>query len=607
MTPETQKMHDLAMSYLLRGWSVLPCGKNKIPLVSWREFQERYPTPAEVKGWFEKYPDAQVGIITGAISNLTVVDVEKGGDPSFLPQETMIASTGGGGYHYFFKFEPAMTNKARIKKLVDIRSEGGYVVAPGSCSEKGPYTLLQDAPLVQFPKELFPVDIFKQGKEYSGNFERRSLLEYPGYGAGQRNNEMARYIGYVLTQIHPADWDTEGWNVVCAANKKNTPPLPQNELKTTFESIKRTERQNNPLGHATGKFTLKTNTLQPAQQPQFLGDENDEIMHVADVAGRQSINQSEVYPLQMPCFDDVIMGGVTAGDLVVIAGLTGNGKTTLAQDWTMSLLRGDPGIKALWFSYEVLASHLWSKFQSMGANREDLVFIPAKHSTGNVAWVEAKIKEGKEKFGIKAVFIDHLGFLLPKSSSMFGGKQMSLNYSSFLTQVVRDLKTIAIAEEVVIFLPVHMKKVQSRERMSDLDDIKDSSGIGQESDLVFLIERERNKDKDVRTYFTENTKITLAKNRKTGITVVGDFKMLDGRFCYDNTWKESEDKFNELTRGANSDEVHATQIQLPYKDDITEEKTEKKIATTEEEMEKAVDELWPVAHTGEIIDGKKAF
>lgn len=601
-------MYKLAMSYLARGWSVLPCQKSKVPCIPWKQWQTRFPTEPEVKSWFEKFPDAQVGIITGALSNLSVVDFEKGADPSFVPQDTMIVESGSGGYHYYYLYEPGVNNKARILPLTDYRSEGGYVVSAGSCSEKGPYTLLQDVPLLPFPKDVLPlnkVNIFESGKEYSGNFDKPELLSYPGYGPGQRNNEMTRYIGYVLAKTHPADWEVGGWKTVCDANEKNTPPLPQNELKTSWESVKGIERRNNPLGHATGQNGAPGGSPQapPQQAPQFLGDENDEIMHVADVADRQSINQSEVYPLQMPCFDAVIMGGVTAGDLVVIAGLTGNGKTTLAQDWTMSLLRGQPGIKALWFSYEVLASHLWSKFQSMGMTREDCVFVPAKHSTGNVTWVEAKIKEGKEKFGIKAVFIDHLGFLLPKSNSIFGGKNMSSNYASFLTQVVRDLKTIAITEEVIMFLPVHMKKVQSRERMSDLDDIKDSSGIGQESDLVFLIERERNKDENIRTYYTENTKITLAKNRKTGITVVGDFNLVAGRFAYNNSWNESEDKFNELTRREDK-EVHATQVQLPYKDeDVVEEKK----VVTEEDMEKAADALWPKTADGQDIDGVKIF
>jgi replicative DNA helicase len=262
-------------------------------------------------------------------------------------------------------------------------------------------------------------------------------------------------------------------------------------------------------------------------------------MHIADVADLQKINSDDVFPLEMPCFDEIINGGVSLGDVVIIAGQTGHGKTTLAQDWTMSLIRGEKSMKALWFSYEVLPVHLWKKFKEMGMSREDCAFIPAKHSTGNVAWVEQKIKEGKEKFGTRAVFIDHLGFLLPKTNGVLG-KAMSANYASFLTQIMRDLKTLALQEEVVIFLPVHMKKVDSRNRMSDSDDIKDSSGIGQESDLVFLIEREKNKEKDAKTYFTDMTKITLAKNRKTGATLVANFSMVGGRFAYGDSNNEEK-------------------------------------------------------------------
>lgn len=558
------KMYELALSYLEKGWSVLPCGKNKIPLISWKHLQENYPSVVEVKEWFEKFPDAQVGIITGKISNLTVVDIENGGDISFLPQETMIVETGGKGYHYYFLYEEGVTNKARIRELVDIRSEGGFVVAAGSVSDKGSYKVIQEAELLPFPKEVFPtkVDIFQTPGTSSG-FERKPIEEYVGVGAGQRNQEMARYIGYLLTQLHPADWDSDGWNRAMVANMKNTPPLSPTELQTTFNSIKRTERQNNPFGRSRS-FTIGTPRV-PDLPPVLLDDDSDEIMHIADVAEAQAIDPNEVYPLEMPCFDNAILGGVTAGDVITIAGQTGEGKTTLAQDWTMSMIRGPKKAKALWFSYEVLATHLWSKFQEMGMGREDCAFIPAKHSTGNVAWVEAKIKEGKEKFGIKTVFIDHLGFLLPKTEGTLG-KNLSSNYAAFLTQVMRDLKTIALREEVIIFLPVHMKKVDSRTgRQSDINDIKDSSGVGQESDLVFLIEREKDKEKDSRTYYTNKTTITLAKNRKTGQTVKADFTMINGRFAYDDTADKADDSFEKFNK----------------------EKVEKKI--TESDMEKAAE------------------
>ena len=558
-----EKLFNFALESLKKGISVIPVGKNKIPLIPWKMYQERYATEEDVKKWFDLYDDPQIGFVTGKISGLLVVDIEKGGDPSFLPQDTTIISTGGGGYHYYFKFEEGIMNKARIRPLIDWRGEGGYVVAPNSVSEKGPYEVLQEKDWLPFPKELFPVDIFQYpGVGSMQKFEKKEIKDYPGYGKGQRNDEMARYIGYILTQIHPADWDTEGWNLIVQANQKNSPPLPPNELSNTFSSIKRTERTKNPLGR------VAPTTYKQEEEPPYLGDGDDEVMLIADVADAQKIDSSDVFPLEMPVFDKVIGGGVNRGDVIAIAGMSGHGKTSLAQDWTMSLLRGGKKALPLWFSYEVLPVHLWKKFQEMGMTRTDMAFIPAKHSTGNVAWVEKKIQEGKAKFGITTVFIDHLGFLLPKTSGILGKAAMSANYASFLTQVMRDLKTIAIKEEVIIFLPVHMKKVDSRNRRSDVDDIKDSSGIGQESDLVFLIEREKDKDPNAKSYFTDKTIITLAKNRKTGITVVGNFSMINGRFAYDDSKDIAEAVFNSY-EGVNEKKVDQPVVvsKLPYYQD----------------------------------------
>ena len=70
-------------------------------------------------------------------------------------------------------------------------------------------------------------------------------------------------------------------------------------------------------------------------------------------------------------------------------------------------------------------------------------------------------------------------------------KSMSSNYATYLTQIVREIKTMALQEEIIIFLPVHMKKKERRSDGADIEDLKDSSGIGQEADLVFLIEREK--------------------------------------------------------------------------------------------------------------------
>jgi len=567
------KMVELALGYLKRGWSVLPCGKDKVPLIPWKKFQEEYASESTVRSWFDNFPEAQVGVITGKISNLTVIDFEKGADPSIVPQDTFIVQTGGMGFHFYYLYEEGVRNKTRVLPLVDFRSEAGFVVAGGSYSEKGPYTILQDVPLIPFPKELFPtriekIDIFQTPDASTPQlFEKKPLNEYPGYSTGQRNDGMTRYIGYVLTQIHPADWVIEGWNVVQQANTRNTPPLGLLELRTIFESVVRLERRNNPQGRVSGAHRAFGGVSSARTEPIILSDGSDEIKHLATVAEEQKIDQTDIYPLQMPCFDNVILGGVAPGDLVVVAGKTGEGKTSLCQDWTLSLIRGEKHPKSLWFSYEVLPTHLWNKFQEMGMSQEDCVFIPAKHSSGNVTWVEQKIKEGKEKFGIKIVMIDHLGFLLPKTDGTLGVKNLSSNYSTFLTQVVRDLKTIALKEEVIIFLPVHMRKTEKGNRRSDVEDIKDSSGVAQESDLVFLIEREKNKDQDAKSYFTDTTKITLAKNRKTGQTVIGNFTMVNGRFAYD----DSKEKVNEVFESFGKPKVDVPKITITEEIIIEEE------------------------------------
>lgn len=248
---KNEKLLNFALESLGKGISVIPVGKNKIPLISWKRFQETRATEEEVRSWFEIFDDPQIGFVTGKISNLLVIDVEKGGDPSFLPQDTTIVSTGGGGYHYYFIYEEGVMNKARIRPLIDWRGEGGYVISPNSLSEKGTYEVLQEASWLKFPKELFPVDIFQTPERTSTPNFNNQVETYVGVGKGERNDSMTRYIGHVLARIHPEDWETEGWALIEQANQLNTPPLTSSELRGAFKSIKRIDRASHPIHRLT--------------------------------------------------------------------------------------------------------------------------------------------------------------------------------------------------------------------------------------------------------------------------------------------------------------------------------------------------------------------
>jgi putative DNA primase/helicase len=73
-------MSDLltaALSYQRQGFSVIPIQpREKKPLVHWEPYQKQRTTEEEIKVWWSKWPDANVGIVTGAISGLVVIDLD---------------------------------------------------------------------------------------------------------------------------------------------------------------------------------------------------------------------------------------------------------------------------------------------------------------------------------------------------------------------------------------------------------------------------------------------------------------------------------------------------------------------------------------------------
>jgi putative DNA primase/helicase len=136
----------------------------KKPLI--RGWQKSATTNADqIRAWLSQWPHANLGIATGAESGIIVLDVDpkNGGLKSFARLEqaielppTLTVKTGSGGYHYYFQYPVGMTignTAGGLGPGLDIRAEGGFVVAPPSlhaCGQK--YEWANNLPIADAPQ-----------------------------------------------------------------------------------------------------------------------------------------------------------------------------------------------------------------------------------------------------------------------------------------------------------------------------------------------------------------------------------------------------------------------------------------------------------------------
>lgn len=146
-----------AQQWTENGIAVIPIAyRDKRPsLPSWREFQERLPTPAEIAAWFrDRFHN--LAIVTGW-RGLVVLDFDQRAayelwrdwsrDAAPKARFSYTVETNRGIHVYLFIDEPVQSSKAGV---IDIKAAGGYVLAPPSIHPSGrPYRLLSDAPILR--------------------------------------------------------------------------------------------------------------------------------------------------------------------------------------------------------------------------------------------------------------------------------------------------------------------------------------------------------------------------------------------------------------------------------------------------------------------------
>jgi len=138
-----------ALRYAARGFPVFPCRpRGKEPLTQ-HGVKDATTDPEIINAWWQRWPDANVAVATGARSGLVALDVDprNGGDVSLellehehgpLP-DTVEQHTPGGGYHKLFQ-HPGGTIKNSTGVIgagLAIKADGGYILAEPSVGANG--------------------------------------------------------------------------------------------------------------------------------------------------------------------------------------------------------------------------------------------------------------------------------------------------------------------------------------------------------------------------------------------------------------------------------------------------------------------------------------
>lgn len=247
-----------ALAHAERGWRVHPVKRDKRPIL--KEWQHRATCNAEqITQWWSEHKSAGVGIATGRESNIVVVDldIKHDGIERFKDLQkrlgrvppTVTVKTPTGGLHLYFKYptDCDIGNRAALCgiKGIDVRGEGGYVVAPPSeHPDGGRYEWgtandeIAELPegwryaMMKATAEAVASEPVKGGPK--GPLSNRVKL-FVAYGVekGERNQSLfeaaTQYAGAGYTMA-------EAWPDLERGALKCKPPISAEEIKETIES-----------------------------------------------------------------------------------------------------------------------------------------------------------------------------------------------------------------------------------------------------------------------------------------------------------------------------------------------------------------------------------
>jgi hypothetical protein len=475
-----------ALAYHKRGLSVISIlPHDKKPAREWKVYQNRPATEDEIEEWFSAC-DANVGVVTGAVSGLVVIDLDTAEAKEKLKQlspslnfSAVPRSRTGKGWQLFFQHPRVITpNRAGIIAGLDLRGDGGYVVAPPSIHPNGKqyrWEVPINGELPELPPELLTLISSPNGSE-SGYRERFNTAQaLAGVSQGQRDETLFK----LACKLRGADVPQEiAENLVIEAARNCQPPFDEN---VALEKVRR----------SYGRYEPKSEAKKA----------------LASGHGFKLVSATELLASTEPDTHWLWEGALPEAGMSLVVGKPKAGKSTFAFAMSLAVASGRDFLNrattagtVVYLALEEKRAEVKKKLEAAGGQVENILFHFGAAPAEAVAGVGELVKETRARL----LVIDVLQKFL---------RVRDLNDYALVTNALEPLLTVARESGCHVLLTHHAGKADRPEG----DDVLGSTALlGGVDTLVSIKKREGR-----RTFFTiqrygENLPETVIELTNTG-------------------------------------------------------------------------------------------
>lgn len=434
-----------------KGWSVIPVDPNtKHPTIKWKEYQTRLPEIDELKEWFDgKTPkDVSVGLVTGKISDVIVLDSDDGQEFPFGLHSDMKVKTGR-GYHLYFKYVEGIRNTVKIKgKEVDIRGEGGYVIIPPSIHKNGSkYIWVNKGEPSELPEEIVALQVDpKQPFDWQTAFRAIS---------GSRNDTLYKGACSLFAKGFKKQ---EVYGFMKAMNNDWGSPLKEGEVLATLESASKHEKKSK------------------IASPRKISSLNEKWLEMKS-------EEKKAPSTGFPCLD-LIINGFIPRHLYTLTAETNSGKTQLAVNFAVALAEQKKKVAFIALEPDInIITGIKACIANTSYNEApidittDYIDIFLQEDIPDFETLQETMNSLASEYAL--IIVDHIGYFA-------SGEDITASQSHLLKKLAILSKTARSA-----FLIIAHPKKRNKKGAITMNDISGSAAFKQDSTEVLILNREK--------------------------------------------------------------------------------------------------------------------